>query len=432
MALFNKDKIAAIRGSNDNKPLIMLIDDEPDNLTVLVDLLGAQYRLMTSPNGRDAYAQIQAMDNREELSLIISDQRMPEMTGTELFAQIKDLIPDTVRIILTGYADVKAIIDAINDANIYKFMLKPYDPPQLLLTVKRALEYADMKRKIRRYTKTLETKVTERTLALQQKNAELEQKKDQLVMQEKMAAMGVLTGGLAHEFRNPLNFITNLSRMMCELVAEGRALLHQPLDEAGKIALDGVFEDLHANADVINTQSGHMNRIVDAMAAMIRPTSGQKRPTPLNEFAAEYVNFAYHHHKLVHGGLSVDLMFHLDERLGDIMINPQTLSHALLNLANNAIEAVSGETGKAGRVVLKTQQVADGVIIRLEDNGCGIKETDHTKVFEPFHTAKGVRSGHIGLGLSVAYDIVVKEHGGDLTLQSKAGEGTVVSIHLPA
>lgn len=168
MAIFDAKNLEQKRETTNTFPLIMLIDDEQENLNVLRHLLEPNYEILCASNGIEAVEMINDMDDPKKVQLIICDQRMPELSGVDFFAQIVDIMPDTIRMILTGYSDVDAIIDSINKASIYKFITKPFEPAELILTVQRGIETFNMRQKIAAYTNQLEEMVQERTKELEE------------------------------------------------------------------------------------------------------------------------------------------------------------------------------------------------------------------------------------------------------------------------
>jgi diguanylate cyclase (GGDEF)-like protein len=176
MGVFNQKKLENMmaREAEEKKHTILVVDDEDANLRVLRSVLGSSYDLLEAADGQEAFELVQTIDNREKISLIISDQRMPRMTGVQFFEKIAPIMPKTIRIIVTGFVDVDAIIDSINKANIYKFILKPFDRRDLLLTVQRAIESYELQHKLDTYVKKLEEKVRLRTRELEEKNEALE------------------------------------------------------------------------------------------------------------------------------------------------------------------------------------------------------------------------------------------------------------------
>jgi diguanylate cyclase (GGDEF)-like protein len=173
MPVFNMENITKDTKDGSEKPLVMLVDDEVENINVLRQLLESNFQIITGFNGAEALKIIDNMIDPKQIQLIISDQRMPKMTGVEFLEQIVDRMPDTIRIILTGYSDTQVIIDAINKAKLYKFMTKPFDPVELSLTVQRGVEAYQMRKELIEYSTNLEEIVKKRTMELNSKNEEL-------------------------------------------------------------------------------------------------------------------------------------------------------------------------------------------------------------------------------------------------------------------
>lgn len=177
MSLFKRERLAEMARETPAVPThsVMIVDDEEGNLRVLRVVLGERFRVHEAVDGQAALELLQSLPPEQAPCVILSDQRMPRMTGVELFEKVRDLLPDSIRIIITGFVDVGAIVDAINRAGIYKFVVKPFDRNDLLITVERAIEAYEMRRKIAEYIHQLEDKVRERTQELEQKNAALQQ-----------------------------------------------------------------------------------------------------------------------------------------------------------------------------------------------------------------------------------------------------------------
>lgn len=177
MALFKKSKLDEVEAANAPDPLrrtIMIVDDEEANLTVMAAIVRPYYRLILAHDGQEALEMIEAMDDPSSLACIISDQRMPRLTGVELFQHAHQLLPRTIRIIVTGFIDLDAIVDSINKAEIYKFIIKPFDTNDFVITIKRAIETFNMRQQLHAYHIDLEEKVQLRTKQLADKHLELE------------------------------------------------------------------------------------------------------------------------------------------------------------------------------------------------------------------------------------------------------------------
>ena len=277
----------------------------------------------------------------------------------------------------------------------------------------------------------LETQVQQRTDALQRSLTELRATQTQLIQKEKMASLGELTAGIAHEIQNPLNFVNNFSEVSAELMAE--------LEEA-QAAGDGeevsaLAADVRQNLTKINQHGQRASGIVKGMLEHSRASTGERAPTDLNALCDEYLRLAYHglraKDKTFNATLETDFApdLPLVEGVG------ADLGRVLLNLFTNAFYAVqqrqlAGESGYAPTVSVSTRGVGQQVEIRVSDNGTGMSEAVQTKIFQPFFTTKPTGEG-TGLGLSLSYDIITKGHGGTLTVESYSGTGTKFLITLP-
>jgi signal transduction histidine kinase len=272
--------------------------------------------------------------------------------------------------------------------------------------------------------------------------AHLKSTQSQLIQSEKMASLGELTAGIAHEIQNPLNFVNNFSEVNTELIDE----LEQ---EAGKGNLDEVktiAKDIKENEQKINHHGKRADAIVKGMLQHSRSSSGQKEPTDINALADEYLRLAYHGLRAKDNSFNATMKTDYDKTLsadeagiGKINIIPQDIGRVLLNLITNAFYAVTEKKkssfAKASEdkyeptVSVSTRKMNGKVEIRVADNGNGIPPKILDKIFQPFFTTKPTGQG-TGLGLSLAYDIV-KAHGGELKVETKEGEGSAFIIQLP-
>ena len=260
----------------------------------------------------------------------------------------------------------------------------------------------------------------------------------QLVQSEKMASLGELTAGIAHEIQNPLNFVNNFSDVNKELVEEAKAeLATGNLQSAGEI-----LNDIKDNSEKINHHGKRADAIVKGMLQHSRTSSGQKEPTDLNALADEYLRLAFHGMRAKDKSFNAKTETGFDNSIGRINVNPQEIGRVILNLINNAFYAVSEKQKQnlnarpddpVGRGYEPTVTVSSAknngkVEIRVKDNGNGIPQKVLDKIFQPFFTTKPTGQG-TGLGLSLAYDIV-KAHGGELKVETKEGEGSEFIIQL--
>jgi len=258
--------------------------------------------------------------------------------------------------------------------------------------------------------------------------ADLKATQAQLIQSEKMASLGELTAGIAHEIQNPLNFVNNFSDVNQELLAELK-------DEIGKGNLDevkAIASNVIENEHKINLHGKRADSIVKGMLQHSRTSSGQKELTDINKLADEYVRLAYHGFRAKEKSFNAKLESGFDPRIERINIVQQDIGRAILNLVNNAFYAVSQKQNIDGyepTVTVTTSKVDDRVLISVGDNGNGIPQNLVDKIFQPFFTTKPTGQG-TGLGLSLAYDIV-KAHGGDLKVETKEEAGSEFIISLP-
>jgi len=258
---------------------------------------------------------------------------------------------------------------------------------------------------------------------------ELRSTQAQLVQSEKMASLGELTAGIAHEIQNPLNFVNNFSQVSSELLDEMK-------EELGKGKIDdalSIADDLGKNLEKINHHGERAGSIVKSMLQHSRTSSGQKEPTDINALAEEYLRLAYHGFRAKDNFFEAKLHTHFEETAVKVNVIPQDIGRVLLNLYNNAFYAVSekkktGLKGYEPTVSVSTRMASGMLEIMVSDNGAGIPDKIRSKVFQPFFTTKPTGDG-TGLGLSLSYDIV-KANGGEIQLESIEGEGTFFKVLL--
>ena len=291
---------------------------------------------------------------------------------------------------------------------------------------------------LRRENLVLEQKVEHRTKQLKESLESLKATQSQLIQSEKMASLGELTAGIAHEIQNPLNFVNNFSEVNSELIAEMKdELAKGNIEEAKTIA-----NDIDENEQKIIFHGKRADSIVKGMLQHSRSSSGQKEPTDINALADEYLRLAYHGLRAKDKSFNATMKTDFDESLEKINVIPQDIGRVILNLITNAFYActersrsVVNEKSKQGiagyepTVEVSTKKDGNNILIAVKDNGNGIPQKILDKIFQPFFTTKPTGQG-TGLGLSLSYDIL-KAHGGELRVETKGGEGTVFTIQLP-
>ncbi len=294
----------------------------------------------------------------------------------------------------------------------------------------------------------LEIQVKERTAELTSQKEELQHTlnelkatQSQLIQSEKMASLGELTAGIAHEIQNPLNFVNNFSEVNTELIIEMKdAISKGDFEEVKALA-----SDIADNEQKINHHGKRADAIVKGMLQHSRSSTGQKEPTNINALADEYLRLAYHGLRAKDKSFNATMKTDLDETIGNINIIPQDIGRVILNLITNAFYAVTEKKNgltseKPGSknlisqyeptVTVTTKKTGSKVEIRVQDNGNGIPQKVLEKIFQPFFTTKPTGQG-TGLGLSMSYDIVTKGHAGELKAVTKEGEGAEFIIILP-
>ncbi len=324
---------------------------------------------------------------------------------------------------------------------------------KLVKEADRALTISEFKldrtEKVKRTTAILleETieELEQKRAAIEQTNAALNQSLEdlkatqaQLIQSEKMASLGELTAGIAHEIQNPLNFVNNFSEVSMELLDEmNEEIENKDLDEAKAIA-----HDLKLNLKKINHHGQRADAIVKGMLQHSRKSSGEKTPADINKLADEYLRLAYHGLRAKDKSFNATLNTDFDPTLEPVMVIPQDIGRVLLNLITNAFYAcaersrsaiqekkMSSGTDYQPAVTVSTKKMEDHILIAVKDNGNGIPEQVLDKIFQPFFTTKPTGQG-TGLGLSLSYDIV-KAHEGKLEVETEEGAHTIFRIILP-
>jgi two-component system, NtrC family, sensor kinase len=279
---------------------------------------------------------------------------------------------------------------------------------------------------------------------LQQTNSAIEQQKSiaekaleqlkatqkQLVQSEKMASLGELTAGIAHEIQNPLNFVNNFSEVSTELIKE----MVDEVDKGNTEEVKAIAGDLIGNLEKINHHGQRAADIVKGMLQHSRTSSGQKELTDMNALCDEYLRLSYHGLRAKDKAFNAKFVTDFDESIGKLNVMPQEIGRVILNLINNAFYAVNEKKKTSGAnyeptVSVKTTKINNVVEIKVNDNGTGIPQKAIDKIFQPFFTTKPTGQG-TGLGLSLSYDIV-KAHGGELKVETKEGMGSEFIIVLP-
>jgi GAF domain-containing protein len=280
--------------------------------------------------------------------------------------------------------------------------------------------------------------VEDRTRELSESLEDLRRAQDRLIQSEKLASLGQLTAGIAHEIKNPLNFVNNFADVSAELIDElAAALSPVPLNEDLRAEVDDLTGMIKGNLEKVVQHGRRADSIVKNMLLHSREGTGERRSVDLNATAEESLNLAYHGARAEKPNFNVTLKTELDPAVGSVEIYPQEFVRVLLNLISNGFYAAHKRKNQHGTdasfeptLTLTTKGYPDRVEIRVRDNGTGIPEEIKEKMFNPFFTTKPAGEG-TGLGLSLSYDIIVKQHGGTIEVDTQPGEFTEFTIALP-
>ena len=281
--------------------------------------------------------------------------------------------------------------------------------------------------RVRVRERQLEALVSERSAEIQEKNREL-------MVQEKMASLGTLTAGIAHEIKNPLNFISNFAEVTIDLSSELKESWHQNKDHPDEVG--DLLDDLEKNAMVIHKHGQRATSIVENMMSLVQGSSGKRLEVELNHLVKEYADLAVKGRQVREKHFDIRLDEEYDPGIGSMKVMAQNLGRVIINLINNAIDALTEKKETSTEAFqphlrIFTKATQQHVEIGIRDNGPGIHQENLEEIFNPFFTSKKTGSGHIGLGLSICYDIVVQEHNGMLKVNSRFGQFTEFLITLP-
>jgi signal transduction histidine kinase len=268
---------------------------------------------------------------------------------------------------------------------------------------------------------------------------ELKAAQASLIQAEKMASLGQLTAGIAHEIKNPLNFVNNFASLSVDLLGELKetaAPAFAMLDGDRRAEIDDLTRTLSGNLEKINEHGNRADAIVRSMLEHSRGSSGERRSVNLNTLVDEALNLAYHGARARDQSFNITLQRDFGEDIAPVTLVPQDITRVLLNLFSNGFyaarrrQSMEATPGFEPTLEVVTRELGDAAEIRVRDNGIGIPEEVRDKLFQPFFTTKPTGEG-TGLGLSISYDIVTQQHGGSITVDSKVGEYSEFTVRLP-
>lgn len=397
------------------KAKILYADDEEINLSHFVTFFGEEFDVLTATNGKEA---LDIFTGQPDLAVVVSDQRMPEMTGVKLLSEIYKINPDPIRIILTAYADINDITEAINQGHIYQYVQKPWEFVGLQRVLQQAVDKFHLLQENKKLIFLLDEKNQLLTAANEQLAADLalqqtlEQQRLEveikMLSQSKLASLGEIATGIAHEINQPLTYI--------QIVLQSTA---RDIDD-GKLNLEELSTDIKEST----RQVQRITEIIHHLRTFGRADSGERVEVSLPAIFND--TMILYRQKL--RNYSIKLQKTISPDLPQICGNPTQLEQVFLNLLQNAFDALQGVANPTISVKFAARDGA--VITTFADNGSGIDPAAVGKVFEPFFTTKPIGKG-TGLGLSIVYGIVA-DHNGTIECHSQAGQGTCFTITLPA
>ena len=275
--------------------------------------------------------------------------------------------------------------------------------------------------------------IEETNAALSKSLEELRAAQEQLVQQEKLASLGQLTAGIAHEIKNPLNFVNNFSELSIELIDEVfEEMGHLEKNNTTEL-ISEILNDVKTNLQKVHEHGTRADGIVKSMLMHSRGSSGKKVPVDFNSLIRENVNLTFHSMRANKNPINTQIIFYLDENLGEVPLITEDFSRVIVNLCSNAFDAMRESVRQSGDykpvLTISSKNQGQKAVVEIHDNGPGIPDEIRDKILQPFFTTKKGTEG-TGLGLSISHDIV-KAHGGELIVESKSGEGTTFLIRVP-
>ncbi len=386
---------------------LLVVDDEVPSMQALCETLKDHgFETVGLSSGSDALAELR----QSEFDLVLSDLMMPGMDGIELLRQALAANPNLVGIIMTGQGTIHSAVDAMK-TGAFDYILKPFKLNAILPVLARAM----VVRQIRMENMALQEGLRKRTAELENINRELRETQSQLVQAAKMASLGQLVAGVAHEINNPLAYVMSHQQTIQRNLDDVKAELEQRLTDGARAKLDKLLQRL------VDSRAGleRIEDLVGKLRTFSRLDEGEFKQVNVGENIDAVIALLQHKLK---NRIVVNRNFNGGRCL---KCYPGPLNQVIMNVISNAIDAIDGP----GEINITTNQTASDFLISIADTGRGISEADRLHIFEPFFTTKPVGGG-TGLGLSISYGIV-KRHNGSLEVHSEVGKGTEMIIRIP-
>lgn len=431
-------KLKSIPEKDETKDLekaytILVVDDEDANLRMLSRIFKEEYNVLTASNGRDALDLLANDPNPKRINLIISDQKMPVMSGVEFLEKSQEIVPKAIRMILTGYSDVDVIINSINKGHVYKYIQKPFEINDIRITVQRALEIFDLEKQKAKLIKDLQKEVEVRKTAeekLQKLNEELKSAMDQLHQSlsrqaeaEKMAALGGLVAGITHEINTPMGIsLTSASYLKDETLELIEKVERGELKKSDLTSFKGKADEA---IDIVVANLKRAKELIKSFKQVaVDQTSNENRKFCLKEYIDEILLSLKPKLKQTHHLIKVDCPDGLC-----VQSNPGAISQILTNFIMNSVIHGFKEI-EEGEITISFG-VEDNILkMRYTDNGVGMPEEHVEKIFNPFFTTNRENGGS-GMGTNIVYNLVTQNLNGKITCESEIGHGIRFDIQIP-
>ncbi len=435
----NAAAIAPVKDRIVERGSLLIIDGDEVSRDLLARQLRRDGHEVTAASGAEDALRLLRERNCD---LALLDLMTPEVGDGRLLEQMKSnpASRDVPAIIVSSLTELDSVVRCI-EMGAEDYLAKPFNPVLLRAKISVHLE----KKRLRDQERIDQEKQAELLKELATANWELVETLDklkatqeQLIVQEKLASLGALTAGVAHEIKNPLNFINNFAALSIELVNELGDEINRHQEKLGDTAASYIGEilgDLKQNAEKINEHGKRADGIVRSMLAHSREGGGDWQEADLNALLAEYLNLAYHGIRAQDNSFNLEMISDYDPSIGLVRVAPQELGRVFLNILNNACQAMNEKKkatgdGYAPSLTIRTRGEGDRIEIRIRDNGPGVPASARDKIFNPFFTTKPTGQG-TGLGLSISHDIVVKQHKGEIRLETEEGEFAEFIISIP-
>ncbi|HZA51132.1 MAG TPA: ATP-binding protein [Myxococcaceae bacterium] len=376
----------------DEAPVVLYVDDEMINLRVFEANFRTRFNVVTAQSAAEA---LEVLSQRSaQVAVLISDQRMPGMSGVELLERARDAYPDIRRMLITAYSDMQAVMDAVNRGQVVRYFVKPWVKDDLAAALEDAI----------------------RIWSLQLQVREIE---GRMLRSERLAALGQVSAGIAHELMNPVGYMSQNVDALRREVDAIRGAVGPMLERSPNEAIAGALADLPGILDDVETAARHIREVALSIRSQARGEDEESRAQ-----LADAVNFAV---RIARAEIRQKARVLTQGEPVMVALGQVKLCQVLINLIVNSAHAIDPE--RPGRIEVRWWSEGDLVRLDVADNGVGIPPELHQKVFEPLFTTKPVGTG-TGLGLAICRDIL-QQGGGELRLESKVGEGTTMQLTLP-